>query len=163
MRSAPAAEAWDRTGGDVLADYDAFVGQLRCGQQSKHLRRASAHRFMSCWPDLQAWMVRPTAARLRDVERTGAWPFLTWAFVTGAVVPDVDLLGARGNGGHFTTWAASHGDDVTRAVAVGAELGWAPSWTHVVCVNTLALVCMTTERTLDRIDGDPRPLPGRGG
>ncbi|MFN2504361.1 MAG: tyrosine-type recombinase/integrase [Acidimicrobiales bacterium] len=152
MRSAPAADAWECLGGDLLADYDAFVTQLRCGSQGKYLRRMAARRFLTRWPDPQAWMARPTAGRLVDIERTGAWPFLTWAFVSGAVVADLDLLGARANGGHFSAWASRHGDDVARTLAVATELGWAAAWARQVCVNVLALVCMTTQRSLDDLD-----------
>jgi hypothetical protein len=154
MRSAPAAEAWALPGADLLADYDAFVGQLRCGSQGKYLRRMAARRFLTRWPDPAVWMARPTAARLVDIGRTGAWPFLTWAFVSGALVADLDLLGARANGGHFTVWASCHGDDTARALAVATELGWGPAWAHQVCVNALALVCMTSQRTLDGLDSD---------
>ena len=154
MRSAPAAEAWERPGSDLLADYEAFVAQLRCGSQGKYLRRTAARRFLTRWPDPASWMARPTAARLADIQRSGAWPFLTWAFVSGALVADVDLLGARANGGHFTAWASRHSHDTARALAVSAELGWGRAWAHQVCVNALALVCMTTQRSLESLDAD---------
>ncbi len=127
MRSAPAPEAWSCPTGDLLADYEAFVEQLACGGQGKYLRRMAARRFLERWPDPEAWMRRPTPARLVDVERAKAWPFLTWAFVSGALRPDLDLLGARANGAHFSTWASCHADDVARALSVAAELRWAPS------------------------------------
>ncbi len=152
MRSAPAAEAWCDPSGDLLGDYEAFVVRLSCGTQGKYLRRMAARRFLARWPDPVSWMARPTLARLADVDRTGAWPFLTWAFVAGALAPDLDLLGARANGAHFSAWASRHGDDVARALAVATELGWAASWSHQVCVNALALVCMTTQSTLEDLD-----------
>jgi integrase len=152
MRSAPAAEAWERPGPDLLADYDVFVGQLRCGSQGKYVRRMAARRFLARWPDPTAWMARSTSARLADIGRTGAWPFLTWAFVSGALKADLDLLGARANGGHLSAWASCHPDDTAQALAVATELGWGRAWAHQVCVNALALVCMTTQRTLDGLD-----------
>ncbi|MDQ3461869.1 MAG: tyrosine-type recombinase/integrase [Actinomycetota bacterium] len=152
MRSAPATEAWVRPGADLLGDYDAFVDQLSCGTQAKQLRRLAARGFFSRWPDPEVWMQRPTSARLVDLARTGAWPFLTWCFVTEVVVPDLDLLGARAKGAHFSAWAAAHPDDVDRALAVAQELGWAQSWSHQVCVSTLALVCLVQATTLDGLD-----------
>ena len=152
MRSAPAPEAWSCPTGDLLVDYEAFVAQLECGAQGKYLRRMAARRFLGRWPDPTAWMRRPTPARLVDIGRAKAWPFLTWAFVTGVLKPDLDLLGARANGAHFSTWAACHPDDVDRALSVAVELGWAPSWSHQVCVNALALVCMSTSSRLDGLD-----------
>ena len=83
MRSAPAPEAWACSSGDLLGDYEAFVAQLACGAQGKYLRRRAARCFLDRCPDPVAWMGQPTPARLVDLERTGAWPFLTWAFVTG--------------------------------------------------------------------------------
>jgi len=152
MRSAPALEAWSRPTGDLLGDYEAFVAQLACSAQAKYLRRKAARRFLARWPDVVAWMGRPTPTRLVDLDRSGAWPFLTWAFVTGALAPDLDLLGARANGAHFTIWASCHPDDVSRAQEVATELGWAPSWSHQVCVSALALVCMCTRTPLDGLD-----------
>ena len=152
MRSAPAGEAWVPADGDVLVAYETFVDQLRCTTQAKRLRRLAARRFLTRWPDPGVWMRRPTPARLVDLSRTGAWPFLTWCFVAEVVVPDLDLLGARANGAHFTTWAAAHPDDVERALAVAVELGWAPSWAHQVCESALALVCLTRSTVLDGLD-----------
>ena len=139
--------------GDVLVDYQAFVDHLPCTGQGKRLRRRAAQRFLDRWPDPQAWMERPTAARLADLSRTGAWPFVTWCFITGVMAPDLDLLGARANGAHFSAWASAHADDVDRALAVAGELGWASSWARQVCVNALGLVCLTRRTTLAGLDG----------
>ena len=152
MRSAPTPEAWVHPRGDLLADYIAFVDRLRCGAQGKRLRRTAAERFMKAWPDVDAWMRRPTPARLTDLQRSGAWPFLTWCFVAGVVTPDLDLLAARPNGAHLSTWAACHPADVARAMDVAQELGWAPSWIRQVCQNVLALVCMTTGLSLQGLN-----------
>lgn len=152
MRAAPAVEAWVRSGDDLLGDYSEFVDGLPCGAQSKRLRRLAAGRFLSRSPDLRAWMQRPTPARLVDVARSDAWPFLTWCFLTGAVVPDLDLLGARTKGGHLSAWAQRYPKDVRRALAVARELGWASSWAHQVCVNALGLACLTRATTLNGLD-----------
>lgn len=146
----------------LLVRYGAFVDGLSCGDQGKRLRRRAARTFFDAHPDLPAWMARPTPTRLTDIRRTGAWPLLSWCFVEGVVVPDVDLLGAKAKGEHFALWAACHADQVARAHRVAADLGWGHWWTHRVCANTLPMVCMTagvdlpdlTEALLDRFETD---------
>lgn len=132
---ASAAELFDR--------YDAFVDTLGCGAQAKRLRRGAARAFLDRHADVAAWMTRPTDARLRDIRRLGAWPFLAWCFVEQVVVPDVDLVAAKAKGEHYALWSSRHADDIARARAVAATLGWGQAWTHRVCANTLPLVCLT--------------------
>lgn len=136
---------------DLCAGYRRFVAGLSCTQQGKRLRLVGMQRFVALWPDVGSWMHRPTAARLIDIRRSDAWPFLTWCFAHGHIRPDVDLLGARANGAHFTTWTRLHPHDAQRAAAVGVQLGWAPSWVHQVCESTLAFACMTSGATLDTL------------
>lgn len=102
-------------------------------------------------PDLAEWMRRPVAVRLTEVRRLGAWPFLSWCFATGAVVPDLELLVGKGRGAHFTTWARLHAAEVARAVAPGRELGWSREYLTRVAVNGLALVCLTRAVALEEI------------
>lgn len=142
------------SGGDLLADYEAFVETLARGPRAKANRRRAARAFLQRWPDIEEWMRRPTPARLVDLDRTAAWPLLTWCFLNGTVVPDLDLLGAQARGAHLVAWAAEHRLEVERALAVSGELGWAPSWAHQVCESQLALVCLTAGVGLDGLDGD---------
>ncbi len=133
------------------AGYRAYVAGLSCTSQGKRLRILGLERFLSRFGDVAAWMTRPTPARLVDVRRTNAWPFLSWCFATGRIRADVDLLAAKSNGAHFATWCRMHPADVERAAAAGRELGWADSWVHQVCETTLALVAMTSGATLDML------------
>jgi hypothetical protein len=94
--SAAAAVTLRRQGApDLLIAYAEAVAQLPIGPDGKRLRRNAARCLMSMHPQLSEWMSRPTPARLADVRRTGAWPFLTWCFVEGHLQPDVDLLLAK--------------------------------------------------------------------
>jgi integrase len=138
----------------LLADYEAFVETLDRVPQAKANRRRAARCFLGRWPDIEEWMGRPTPARLADLDRTDAWPLLTWCFLTGVVVPDLDLLGARARGAHLVAWTAEHRREVERALVVSAELGWAPSWAHQVCESQLALVCLTAGVGLDGLNGE---------
>lgn len=137
---------------DLMAEYRRFVNGLGCGAQGKRLRLRAAERFTTRFSDVATWMHRSTPARLTDLDRTGAWPFVTWCFVSGAVVPDVDLLGARANGAHFTTWALAHPTDVAQAREVAQALSWKPAWAEQVCRMQLAFVCMTGGVGLQDLD-----------
>jgi len=96
----------------------------------------------------------PTPARVADVDRTRAWPFLTWCFIEGVVVPDLDLLCAYPLGAHISLWADKHGDEIDRTLAISRELGWATAWAHQVCVQQLALVCTSSAVGLDELTSD---------
>jgi integrase len=136
---------------DLEADYRCYVGGLSCTAQGKRLRIVALEMFLDRFGDVAGWMTRPTAARLVDVRRTNAWPFLSWCFATARIRPDVDLLAAKPNGAHFTTWCRLHPTETQRAVAVGRQLGWSDSWVHQVCATTLAFVAMASGRGLDTL------------
>lgn len=136
---------------DLADGYRRFVAGLPCAQRGRRLRIIGLERFIASWPNVEEWMSRPTAARLVDIRRTDSWPFLTWCFAEGHVRPDVDLLAARVNGAHFTTWTRLHPHDTERATRMGAQLGWAPSWVHQVCASTLAFACMASGASLERL------------
>jgi site-specific recombinase XerD len=141
-------------GVEVLDSYLDYVRELDCAQQAKSLRRRGAVRFLERFDDLDAWMRRPTGARLTDVRRTDAWPFVSWLFATGRLHGDVDLIAGRASGCHYSTWARLHGDDVDRAATVGRQLGWGDSWIDQVCVIGLAFVCLTSNCDLDDVNAE---------
>ena len=139
---------------DLLGGYLDWVASLDMTTQGRRLRRVAAQRFVATFPDLDEWMTRPTPARLVDLERTGAWPFLTWCFCVGRLTPDVDLLGAKPSGHHYVTWARFNTDDVARASAVGRSLGWKDSWVHHVCVDALAMACLCAHKPMNELTDD---------
>ncbi len=140
--------------GDLFAAYDQYVRSLRCTATAMTQRRRGARSFLATWPDPSVFMTKPTPLRVRDLDRTRAWPFLTWCFLTETCMADLDLLGAYAKGAHLAVWAKWHQEEVERARNVAHELGWAPSWTHQVCIQQLGLVCMTTNRRLDELTAD---------
>lgn len=140
--------------GDLVAGYGDYVAELGCAQQAQSLRRRGALRFLARFDDLDAWMKRPTRARLDDTKRADAWPFVSWCFATGRLRADVDLIAARSAGCHYSTWARVHPDDVERTVAAGTQLGWSDSWVDQVCVTGLAFACLTNDCTLDDLNDD---------
>jgi site-specific recombinase XerD len=135
----------------LLSEHAAFVASLTCQPQAKRLRCRGGQALLAVHPDLAVWMGRPVQARLAEVRRLGAWPFLCWAFAVGAAVPDLELLAGKSRGIHFTTWALLHPRDADRARQAAQELGWCPEWVTRVAVNALALVCLTRQVTLDTL------------
>ena len=142
-------------GADPLTYYLEWVNTLPFTPQGKRLRRVAAEEFVAAHPDLDEWMRRPTPARIAELERTGAWTYLTWCFCVGHLRPDLDLLAAKTRGSLYVTWARFHPDDVAQAVEVARSLGWADSWVHLVCVDGLGMVCLWTQKRLvDLTDDD---------
>lgn len=147
--SAAAAITLRRQGApDLLIAYADAVAQLPTNPDCKRLRRNAAKSLLSMYPQLSEWMSRPTLARLADVKRTGAWPFLTWCFVEGHLRPDVDLLLSKTPGELYQQWIARHDEDAARVVEVARQFGWSANWTRDVCRGGLALVCLTAGKTL---------------
>ena len=135
----------------LLVEHADYVAGLGCQVQAKYLRRRGAADLLSAHPDLQAWMSRPAGDRLAEARRLNAWPFLSWCFATGRLVPDLALLAGKGKGAHYTTWASFHTADVDRVAAAARGLGWVPAWVQRVSVNALAVVCLTRQIGLAEI------------
>jgi hypothetical protein len=75
-------------------------------------------------------MRRPTVARLADLKRTGAWPFVSWCFAEGRLIPDLDLLLAKTPGDLYRQWRVRRPGDVQRVAAVARRFGWSANWTR---------------------------------
>jgi integrase len=154
--SVSAAVALRRQGApDLLVAYADAVAALPIGPDARRIRRNAATRLLAAHPQLAAWMARPTMARLADLQRTGAWSFLTWCFIEGHLVPDLDLLLAKTPGDLYRRWARRHPGDVRLITEVAQRFGWSANWTRDVSRGGLALVCLTVGKTLGELsDGD---------
>lgn len=143
-------------GMDLLSLYEAHVASLPINQGCRWARRRAARRFLGRHPDLEAWMRRPTPARLLDLHRAHAWPFVVWCFVAGHLRPDVELLLAKPGGVEVASvWNAAHPGDATRMAEVGRRLGWSANWTRQVCQHALPVVCLAAGKGLsDLADED---------
>ena len=75
--------------------YERHVACLPINDGCRHVRRRATRRFLARHPDLRAWMTRPTPARLADLHRADAWPFVVWCFVGRHLRPDAELLLAK--------------------------------------------------------------------
>lgn len=93
--ASPAASA---TG--LLEDYVAHQHLLGGAPSWQRDRIAAARAFLRDYPDLDVWMARPLDARLVDLQRrrSGTWPFVGFAILTGACRADPELLFAKSFG-----------------------------------------------------------------
>ncbi len=154
--SLPAAVTLRRQGApDLLIAYADALAALPLNPDARRIRRNAASRLLAAHPHPAAWMERPTPARVADLKRTGAWSFLTWCFVEGHLVPDLDLLLAKTPGDLYRQWRIRHPGDVQRVAEVAQRFGWSANWARDVSRGALALLCLTTGKTLDQLtDGD---------
>lgn len=150
--SAPAATILRRHGApDLQIAYAEAVAALPIGPNGKRHRRNGAAALLSVHPQLSAWMLRPTPARLADLKRTAAWPFLTWCFVEGHLRPDVDLLLSKTPGDLYREWVCRHRDEVARIAEIAARFAWSANWMRDVSRAGLAVVCLTAGKSLDQL------------
>ena len=141
--------------GDVVGDYQAYVEGLPITLGARRDRIYRARRFLATHPDLEVWMRRPTAARLRDLHRPKAWPLATWLFVTGRVRPDLELLLTKPPGCDLpSVWAGLHADDVARVEDTAMQLGWSRNWTRQVVILAASMICVWTAKTVDELVDD---------
>jgi len=153
--SAPAAVTLRRQGApDLLVAYAAVVAELPAGPDARRIRRTGARRLLALHPQPERWMIRPTPARLADIKRTGAWPFLTWCFAEGHLAPDLDLLVAKDPGDLYRQWRIRNPGDVQRIAEVAQRFGWSANWTRDVSRGGLALICLTAGKTLRQLSDE---------
>ncbi len=151
--SLPAAVTLRRRGApDLLVTYADALAALPIGPDARRIRRNAAGRLLAAYPQLAAWMSRPTPARVADLKRTGAWLFLAWCFTEEHLIPDLDLLLAKNPGGLYRQWAARHPGDVQQVTGVAQRFGWSANWTRDVSRGGLALLCLTAGKTLSQLD-----------
>jgi hypothetical protein len=104
-------------------------------------RKRAARLFTERHPNLDVWMARPTPARLLDLHRLRAWPWLTWLLVERRLRPDLELLLAKPGGVDVGQWwTVAHTDKSPPlgrppAFWVGARTG------HARCCNTPPRCC----------------------
>lgn len=137
----------------LLTAYDKDMARMPVTASAVDKRRQAAAEFLSHHPDLGAWMLRPTTARLVDLKRTRGWPFLSWCILTGRVDPDLELLLAKPAGvGLPTEWAGHHHAEVTRLARAGQDLGWSSNWVRQVTHLAACTLCLWVGKTPSELD-----------
>jgi len=144
-----------RTGAELLAGYDAHVDALPVAAGVRFERRRCARRFLNRYPDPRAWMHRSTQARLADMHRLRAWPFLSWCFVHRHLAPDLELLLAKPGGcGLPAEWAAQDADNVDAVAEAAAVLGWSKNWQRQVSLLAASTICLHTGKGVRQLSED---------
>jgi hypothetical protein len=126
----------------LLSDYTSHVRGLTINPDDRRLRRRAAESLTAAYPDLWVWLRRPTQARLADLGRSRAWPFICWAWVNGRLPVDLDLMLGKGHGDLYALWAQEHPEDVDLVAGCADTLGWSVNWARQVSVVGLAVVCL---------------------
>ena len=138
---------------DLVVAYVDAVETLPIGPEPKRRRRNAARQLLTAHPDLEAWIARPTPARLADLRRSGAWSFVCWCLLEGHLRPDLDLMMVKMPGDLYAGWADRHPADVARLREVAARFGWSANWTKDL-VAGLAIICLWADKTLDELTDD---------
>jgi integrase len=142
-----------RTSAQLLAAYDAHVAALTIAKGVGFERRRAARRFLQQHLDPQAWMSRSTPARLADLHRLEAWPFVSWCFVQRHLVADVELLLAKPSGcGLPVEWAANDPDNSAAVAEAAAVLGWSSNWQRQVGLLAASTICLHTGKRVRELD-----------
>jgi site-specific recombinase XerD len=131
-----------------IAHCEAIAGRDRALRD----RLRAARVFLSSYPDLDAWMARPVASRLVDLQRIKAWPLIAFAVLTAQVRVDVDLLVAKDLGTFGITAEQVLADDMAMARAAAARLGWAQTWTDTVIRGCLAVILAWSAKPMGQLE-----------
>ncbi|MDI3315936.1 MAG: tyrosine-type recombinase/integrase [Mycobacterium sp.] len=144
-----------RTGVQLLAAYDVHVDALMVAKGVRFERRRAARQFLQQHPNPAVWMRRPTAARLADLHRLKAWPFVSWCFIQRHLVPDVELLLAKPSGcGLPVEWAEHEPDNVAAVAEAAAVLGWSSNWQRQVGLLAASTICLHVGKRVRQLTED---------
>jgi hypothetical protein len=109
-------------------------------------------------------MSRPFADRHADISRAGAWPLVSWAVLTRRLVPDIELLVGRHQGGMHVLAERLFAEGYMAVRAAAGRLGWTPRWIETVVVGPLTLAVAVTGRPPQELtDTDLDALAGNIG
>jgi integrase len=141
---------------DAVADYDAFVDAIGLNPAQRSQRRRAARRFLERHGDPQRWLdERPTPARLVDLHRLKAWPWLTWLIIDRRVTVDLELLLAKPGGVDIGIWwTLANQADIATATTTAAGLGWSSNWTRQVLGHTAPALCLWLDKPLAALTDD---------
>ena len=114
-----------RSAAELLADLHAHVAAMPICTSVRSVRHCAQVVSLERTPTWRCGWADPTPARLADLHRLKAWPFVSWCFVQRHLVPDVDLLLAKPGGcGLPVEWAEHDRTDFAAVAEAAAVLGW---------------------------------------
>lgn len=108
---------------ETYIDHQHLLGGAPSWQRD---RIAAAREFLRAHPDLDVWMAQPLDVRLVELQRrrSGTWPFLGFAILTGVCRADPALLFAKSFGHSMARWTAGlFPGDVARLAEAAVRLG----------------------------------------
>lgn len=136
----------------LLPAYIEHCQRLELSDRAYRDRLRIARHFLGAYPDLAAWMQRPTRHRVLELRGTGAWPLLVFAIGTGRVRLDLELAATKQLQGLGVIVETQHAGDFAAARAVGHQLGWTTGWVETVLHECLAVVLATTGGTIEALN-----------
>ena len=144
-----------RSAAELIAAYDTHVDTVMRCASVRFARRGGARRFVDRFPDPAVWMRRPTPARLTDLHRLKAWPFVSWCFVQRHLVADVELLLAKPAGcGLPVEWAEHEPDNLAAVAEAAAVLGWSSNWQRQVGLLAASTICLHVGKLVRQLTED---------
>ena len=149
--TAPASRHGTAADHGLIEGYAVFCHRVGVSDRALRDRLRAARAFLEAYPDLQAWTDRPLEARLADLRRTNAWPFVSWAICDRQIALDADLLVAKDLGGFGLTAERCWGEDFTMAREAAGRLGWSAHWSNAVIRETLPLVLGWTGKPMGEL------------
>lgn len=138
----------------LVDGYARFCHQLGLSDRALRDRLRLTRLFLERFPDLDAWMTRPTRARLADLHRVEAWPLLCWAGLTGRVQLDIDLLAAKDLGGMSATVRRLWPAEFEQLRQAAHRLGWSYYWSRSVIDQFVPAVAAWSATPIAQIDAD---------
>lgn len=116
----------------LIDDYAQFCHSIGSSDRVLRDRLRLGRLFLAQHPDLATWMARPTPARLADLRRVKAWPFVSWAGLCGRAKIDLDLLVCKDVGAMSATARTLWPRDFELLWAKARQLGWSYNWSRSV-------------------------------
>ena len=117
-------------------------------------RLQCARDFLTAHPDLTAWMRRPIALRITDLETLrGAQCLVAFVLASGAVRADMELLRYRRVPELARTVERLHRDDLDVLRTAASRLALADGWTKVVLAEVLPIAVAVCGKA-PRVDAD---------
>lgn len=149
--TAPVARRATEHDHGMLDGYIDFCHDLQVSDRALRDRLRAARSFLADHPDLETWMRRPVQARVSDLRRTGAWPLIGWAILSGRLTADLDLLLVKDFGTLGAAAELLFKADFTAAHAAAARLGWSPTWSRSIVREALVLTIAAAGRTMRQL------------
>lgn len=138
----------------LLTGYVRAQDMLGGSPAYQRLRIRTAGRFLDSHPDLSEWMLRPLDVRLSEIAADShAWPFLTFAMVSGQVQGDLEMLLTKNFGHSMRRWVTGIYPDDTEALLAAAErIGPGPERALQLIAEGLGLIISRTGKRASELD-----------